>query len=134
MQQGNRSSDFFMFKYCFTGAGKFPFPGKNWQFAEHPENNGIDTQKLSVLHKYLVDSTQMTGFMVVQHGKVVFTYGDIEENSYIASCRKSVLAMLYGAYITSGEINLHTTLKELGIDDIGGLLPQEKEATIEVSS
>jgi CubicO group peptidase (beta-lactamase class C family) len=29
-----------------------------------------------------------------------------------------------------GEIKLNISLKELGIDDIGGLLPSEKEATI----
>jgi CubicO group peptidase (beta-lactamase class C family) len=62
---------------------------------------------------------------------VVFEYGDVAENSYIASCRKSILAMLYGHYVTLGEINLHKSLKEMNIDDVGGLLPIEKEATVE---
>ena len=38
--------------------------------------------------------------------------------------------MLYGKYVEDGTINLETTLGELGIDDIGVLLPIEKKATI----
>ena len=68
--------------------------------------------------------------MIVHQGKVVFTYGDVKENSYIASCRKSVLAMLYGKHVLSGKIKLGQTLDSLNIDDIGGLLPNEKKATI----
>jgi CubicO group peptidase (beta-lactamase class C family) len=39
--------------------------------------------------------------------------------------------MLYGFWVENGTIDLETTLSELGIDDIGGLLPDEKRATIE---
>ena len=53
-----------------------------------------------------------------------------EENSYIASCRKSVLAILYGAYVQSGVIQLAQSLEQLGLDDKGGLLPQERQATV----
>jgi len=38
--------------------------------------------------------------------------------------------MIYGVHIRSGEIRLNKTVKELGLDDVGGLLPVEKEATI----
>ena len=106
-------------------------PGRAWKYQARPLQGGWDLVKLDRLKKYLIDSTFITGFMVVQHGEVVFEYGDVEENSYIASCRKSVLAILYGAHIKTGEINLHATLRELGIDDVGGLLPQEKGATVE---
>jgi len=113
----------------FAGAQGYP-SDKGWEFAEHPLQKGWNQAKLDHLHKFIHDSTQMTSFMIVQHGEIVFDYGDLEENSYIASCRKSILAMLYGAHIKSGEINLNNTLADLGIDDIGGLLPQEKEATV----
>lgn len=103
---------------------------KGWEFAEHPLQKGWDQGKLDELHKFVRDSTQITSFMIVQHGNIVFDYGDLEENSYIASCRKSILAILYGSHIQSGEINLKRTIKELDIDDIGGLLPIEKEATV----
>lgn len=107
------------------------YPSNNgWEFAEHPLQKGWDQAKLDYLHKFIHDSTAMTSFMIVQHGKIVFDYGDLEENSYIASCRKSILAILYGEHVSSGEIDLNKTLKELGIDDVGGLLPSEKEATV----
>jgi CubicO group peptidase (beta-lactamase class C family) len=50
--------------------------------------------------------------------------------SYIASVRKSVLAMLFGRHVASGEVRLDRTLRELGITDHGGLSPQELEATV----
>ena len=53
------------------------------------------------------------------------------ENSYIASCRKSVLSMLYGQYVEDGTIDLNKTVADLGIDDVEGLLPREKQASIQ---
>ena len=38
--------------------------------------------------------------------------------------------MLYGKYVENRTINLDRTLADLGIDDRGGLLPSEREATI----
>lgn len=55
----------------------------------------------------------------------------MEELSYLASVRKSLLAMLYGEWVERGVIDLDTTLEELGVDDVGGLLPIEKQATID---
>ena len=43
---------------------------------------------------------------LVDRGRVVWTYGDIEELSYLASCRKSVLSMLYGYWVENGTIIL----------------------------
>ncbi|MBR0237186.1 MAG: serine hydrolase [Thermoguttaceae bacterium] len=71
-----------------------------------------------------------TGMVILVHGKTVFTYGDVTEVSYIASCRKSVLSMMYGAYVENGTIDLSQTVGELGIDDVGGLEPIEKTATV----
>jgi CubicO group peptidase (beta-lactamase class C family) len=68
--------------------------------------------------------------VVVQSGKILFEYGDTKETSYLASCRKSLLSMLYGPFVQNGTINLLTTIEQLSIDDIGGLLPLEKKATI----
>ena len=104
------------------------FPQSNWQYNLHPENNNWDTARLKNLRKFVIDSTQVTGMMIIYKGSVVFEYGDVVENSYIASCRKSILAMLYGKYVQSGKINLNTTLNNLNIDDVDGLLPIEKEA------
>ncbi len=38
--------------------------------------------------------------------------------------------MLYGPFVENGKINLDKTIEQLGLDDVGGLLPIEKKATI----
>lgn len=106
------------------------FPNEKWSYNENPEKDGWDSQKRIDFRKYLIDSTYLTGLVIIQKGEIVFEYGDIVENSYIASCRKSVLAMLYGMYVENGEINLNKTIEELEIDDVEGILPIEKQATI----
>jgi CubicO group peptidase (beta-lactamase class C family) len=72
-----------------------------------------------------------TSLVVVKGGKVVYSYGDTSQVSYLASARKSVLSMLYGKYIANGRIDLNKTVGDLGINEAGqGLLPIEKTATI----
>ena len=58
---------------------------------------------------------------------IIFQYGDITYNKgYLASCRKSILAILYGMY----NININKTLEELDIDDKIKLSKTERSATI----
>lgn len=106
------------------------YPDYGWTFINNPVGSGWDTAKLSLLKKYIIDSTSITGMMVMYKSRVVFEYGDLQENSYIASCRKSLLAMVYGQHIKAGEISLDASLDKLGIEDIGGLLAAEKSATV----
>jgi len=106
------------------------FPGQNWSYNEDPESTGWNSIKMEAFNQYIIDSTHITGFLIIHKGLIVFEYGDIEENSYIASCRKSVLSMLFGKYVENGVINLDETIKELGIQDVKEMLPIEKEATI----
>jgi CubicO group peptidase (beta-lactamase class C family) len=49
----------------------------------------------------------------------------------MASARKTLLALLYGKYVQQGTIRLVKTLREMGIEDVGGLSDQELLATIE---
>jgi CubicO group peptidase (beta-lactamase class C family) len=105
-------------------------PTQNWSFNEDSESDGWDSKKMEEFNRFIIDSTNITGLLIVHKGQIVFDYGDIEENSYIASCRKSVLSMLYGKYVENGDINLDETLNELGIQDVKEMLPIEKEATI----
>jgi uncharacterized protein (TIGR02145 family) len=105
-------------------------PGKSWENIEKKEVYGWNTGKLNSLYDFVKDSTNATGVVVIQSGKLLFDYGNTEELSYIASCRKSILSMLYGKYIEEGKIDLKKTIGELGVDDIGGLLPIEKTATV----
>ncbi len=104
-------------------------PAQPWQKAT-AESVGFSTPRLEALTPFLktLDTTSM---MVISHGKVVYEYGDVKKISYLASCRKSILAMLYGNYVASGQIVLTKTLRDLKFDDVGGLLPRELEATVE---
>jgi CubicO group peptidase (beta-lactamase class C family) len=106
------------------------YPDSTWERMNDQNEYKWDLVKLKQLRTFIIDSSNTTGMLVVQGGKVVFEYGDIQEISYLASCRKSVLSMLYGPFVQNGKIKLNTTLKQLSIDDIGGLLPVERKATI----
>lgn len=106
------------------------FAQNEWTYNENPELAGWDSTKVMEFNKYIIDSTKVTGLVIVHNGQIVSDYGDIKENSYIASCRKSVLAMLYGKYVESGVIKLNKSIKELKIDDVQGVLPIEQSATI----
>ena len=64
-------------------------------------------------------------------GRQLFEYGDVKRLSYLASVRKSILAMLYGKYVENGTIPLGKTLRDLEMTDVGGLMPEELDATID---
>ena len=94
-----------------------------------PEDAGFSQTALETLPEYL-STLNTTGLMVVVDGKVLLHFGDLEELSYVASVRKSILAMLYGPYVVDGTIDLDRTLEELGMDDHGGLMEIERRATV----
>ena len=69
----------------------------------------------------------LQSIIIAKDNKIIFDYGDIKYNrGYLASCRKSVMAILYGMY----PINLDKTLNELNINDKQELTEIEKTATI----
>lgn len=121
----------FAFLLVQTSLAAQVFPGKEWTFQEAPEEEGWNQEKGEQFRRFLVDSTVITGLMVVHKGQVVFEYGDLKENSYIASCRKSVLAMLYGKYVQKGIIDLNKTIGEMGLIDVSGILPEEQKASVQ---
>jgi CubicO group peptidase (beta-lactamase class C family) len=108
------------------------FPGTTWEYVakESLQPYGWSQEALDKTSKFIRDESNTTGLVVVDRGRVVYRFGDIEELSYVASVRKSILAMLYGYWVENGTIKLETTLADLGFDDIGGLLPIETQATI----
>jgi len=105
------------------------FPAATWDSFPAPELAGYRRDRLHAVTRYL-EQLPTTAFLVVVHGRVLYRYGDLARLSYLASARKSVLSMLYGKYVENRTINLDRTLADLGIDDRGGLLPSEREATI----
>ena len=75
----------------------------------------------------IFDLEGFQSIIIAKDNKIIFEYGDIKYNhGYIASCRKSILAILYALY----SININKTLKELDIDDKLELTETEKTATI----
>jgi len=106
------------------------YPNRNWAHNQNPALDGWRDTERSTFMRYIIDSTNVTGLVIIHKGKIVFEYGDTEENSYIASCRKSILAILYGKYVENGQINLDKSLGELKIEDHAPLLEIEKSATI----
>jgi len=116
--------------YCSAQEKPYIYPGDSWEEWEEFESAGYSSDKMQEARRFIIDGMNTTGLVVIVGGKILGDYGDIEELSYLASCRKSILAMLYGNYVADGTINLDITLDELGIDDHGGLLDVEKEATI----
>jgi CubicO group peptidase (beta-lactamase class C family) len=108
------------------------YPGATWERVARDDlaGYGWDSDALRRTFEFIRDSANTTGLVVVDRGRVVFTYGDVEELSYLASARKSILAMLYGKWVENGTIDLDKTLADMGMDDVGGLLPLEKQARV----
>ncbi len=113
-----------------AGAQTLVYPGAEWERVSSPEAAGYDSARLAELTAYL-RTLDTTGMMVVVGGRVLYAYGNLDTLTYLASVRKSILSMLYGNYVASGTIDLNKTLEDLGMDDVGGLLPIEKRAKVE---
>ncbi len=108
------------------------FPGETWErhSAEEIATLGYEREQLRAAQQFIIDSMNTTGLVVVVGGKILMDFGDTEELSYLASVRKSILAMLYGKYVENGTIDPEKTLADLDMDDNEGLLPTERNATI----
>ena len=107
------------------------YPGTTWKHVR-PSVHGFDDGRFKELENLLNNGKYPTTSMVVAvGGDIIFQYGTVNKISYIASCRKSLLAMLYGKYVENGTIDLDKTVGDLNMDDIGGLLPIEKKAKIQ---
>jgi CubicO group peptidase (beta-lactamase class C family) len=106
-----------------------PFPGASWARVSRVDSAGWSAAGLDEVRARLA-TMPSTGFMAVAGGRVLMEYGDTEVLSYLASVRKSVLAMLYGIFIERGATSLDRTLADMGIDDHQGLTDLEKQATI----
>ena len=104
---------------CTSGAGQggsvravsmvSAFPGQAWDKIEKPESVGYSSARLQALRAWL-ESLDTTAMMVSVGGRSLFEYGDLAHLSYLASVRKSVLAILYGKYVENGTIPLDKTL------------------------
>ena len=78
---------------------KYVYPDSSWQSLNNVSESGWNNDSLNRLKSFIIDSTNATGVVAIQSGKILFDYGDTKENSYLASCRKSILSMLYGPFV-----------------------------------
>jgi len=106
------------------------FPGAEWETVADPRSAGYCTPDFAEATAH-VKTLPTTAVMAIVGGRVLWQYGDVEAVSYLASVRKSILATMYGRYVVAGRIRLSANMMELGIDDVNGLLPVEKLATVE---
>jgi CubicO group peptidase (beta-lactamase class C family) len=113
----------------FKPEGSLVFPSATWEEYSGISESGFTPAGVTSVLMMLRD-LPTTSLMVVAGGKIAFKYGDVTEVSYLASARKSILSMLFGHCVESGAIDLEGTIGDLGIDDVGGLLPVERSATI----
>ena len=104
------------------------FPGEEWERWSVPEEGGLSSEGLARVEERLQEMST-SAMMVVTGGRVAFEYGDVTEVSYLASVRKSILAILYGIHKDRGTVDLDLTLADLDIDDHRGLTPEERRAT-----
>lgn len=116
---------------CFAGrAAADPiYPGASWETIPPTELSDACRDRLAQT-RTLLEQGATTALVAVQDGRILLDYGPTERTSIIASARKSILAMMYGRYVVDGTIDLDRTLADLGMDDIGGLLPIERTATV----
>jgi CubicO group peptidase (beta-lactamase class C family) len=104
-------------------------PGQHWSKVPAADAAGWSDEKLTSADDYAHQiSTQ--SYLIVQHGKIVHSYGDIAKATEIYSMRKSILSILIGKYVDAGKINLDQTLAQLHINDKGGLSEKELQATV----
>lgn len=69
--------------------------------------------------------------MIVVNGEVLAEWGDTAHKIDIRSLMKPLMNALYGIAVQEGQINIQSTLAELGVDDKPpALTPAEKQARI----
>ncbi|MEZ5041720.1 MAG: serine hydrolase [Saprospiraceae bacterium] len=105
------------------------FPEEHWLMYQQPAEAGFDESQLSVI-KEQFEAQGGSTFFVVQGGKVVLAWGEPHRRYLQASIRKSYLSALYGIFKEKGNIDLHQTLDNLGIDDLQALTATEKQAKV----
>jgi len=104
-------------------------PKENWEKYTQIEQAGFSKEKLAIAKTYY-DSLNSSAFLIIQNGKVVADWGDINRRFILHSTRKGILNSLYGIYSENGTIDLNKTIGEIGITDKDSLSELEKSATI----
>jgi len=105
-------------------------PGQQWHSYADPAMAGFSIDQLNEAKQFYDDSTAFGAGLIVHKGNIVTSWGATTQRFLLASVRKSLLHSLIGRAIDEGQLNIESTLAELGIDDITPLTSQEKEARV----
>lgn len=104
-------------------------PGRNWSMADLTQA-GWSKEKLALAHQY-ADSIHSDSVVIVQNGRVIEQWGNVDKKITTFSVRKSLVSSLYGVYSAKGVIDIHKTLEQIGFDDSPDpLTPAERQARI----
>lgn len=104
-------------------------PGTEWTRVT-PEQSGWSADGLAQTRTY-AKRIGTASLLVVQHGRIVDSVGDITRRIELHSMRKSLLSALIGITVSEGRIRLDATLASLGIDDVPpSPSDTEKQATV----
>src|SRR5215475_4882267 len=105
------------------------FPGAHWEHVD-PAKAGWSVAKLKAAEDY-ARTIGSTAVLVVQDGKVIATFGDVDKKLHIHSVRKSFMSALCGIAVANHKTDLGKSLAQLGIDDKPpSLTAKEKQATV----
>lgn len=103
-------------------------PGETWQRVT-PKEAGWSTARLKKADE-IAEELDTDSYLVVSGGRIVWEYGDTDLVSNIHSVRKGIASILFGTARDRGQMPLHRTLADLGIDDHQRLSRTEKSATL----
>src|SRR3954464_15097469 len=90
------------------------YPGAHW--AMH--NRAGWSEELLKSTRNFAATKKTAAMMIVQGGRVVDQWGDVDKKIEVRSIRKSFLSALYGIHVSQGQIDLGRTMAEIGIDDL----------------
>ncbi len=108
------------------------FPGASWERLTDDEATSAGWSRTKLAEAREFSATLNTeAVMIVQGGKVLDSWGAVDQKFNIHSIRKSFLSALCGIQVAAGKLNPAATLAELGIDDNEPVLTElEKTATV----
>jgi len=114
----------------FTKNSETPnFPAENWIQVSNVADYSWSLEKLKSAEKFSKNSGSEC-VMIIENGKLIYSWGENDKKFYVASIRKSFLSLIYG-YFVGNQITLNSTLQDYNIDDKNPELNDlEKQATI----
>ncbi|RZI63803.1 MAG: class C beta-lactamase-related serine hydrolase, partial [Variovorax sp.] len=112
-----------------VAAAEAVVPAETWATPSPEVPSRWSSEKLKAADAF-AESLRTDAYLVIDHGVLVHSYGDIDKPMNLASIRKSVLGVLTGMQVDRGTIDLDQTLADLDIDDKEGLTPTERSATV----